>query len=107
MFYLNNRIEKSSTERKHQSETVLTLASNQSAIAPLSDQLPNRSEGSLPIKLISNLNSNFLYFINRGFEHKTEFKYVHLKKQFLKFYHKIQTQQLINYLITAKSKDIQ
>lgn len=107
MFFLNNRIEKANQAKEHQTETVVTIELNHSGIAPLMAQIPHEHEGSLPIKLITNLNSNFLYFINNGYEFRNQFSYLQLKKQFLIIYPKIQKRTLIKYLIAAKSKDIQ
>ena len=80
---------------------------NNDGIAPMSAKVPYAPEGSLPIKLISSLNSNFLYFVNTGYEFKNEFTYIMLKKRFVKYVHKIQRGKLITYLVTAKNKDIQ
>lgn len=107
MFVLNNRIEKTESGQKHKTESVVSINSNHAGIAPLSAQIPDKTEGSLPIKLISNLNSDFLYFINNGYEFRNEFKFLFLQKAYLNFCHKIQAKKLISYLITARSKDIQ
>lgn len=107
MVFLNNQIEKSERRTNPQTESVIKVLPNDAGIAPLSAQIPDKSEGSLPIKLISNLNSNFLYFINIGYDFRSLNSYIFQKKLFLTFCHKIQKQQMIKYLISAKNKDIQ
>ena len=107
MVFLNNRIEKSENINKHKTESVVSMDINNDGIAPMSAKVPYAPEGSLPIKLISSLNSNFLYFVNTGYEFKNEFTYIMLKKRFVKYVHKIQRGKLITYLVTAKNKDIQ
>ena len=107
MVFLNNKIEKSEQGKKHQTETVISMDMSHAGIAPLVAQIPDEPVGSLPIKLISNLNSNFLFFVNFGYEFKNEFRYIMMKRKFVKYVNKIQRKKLISYLITAKSKDIQ
>ena len=106
MVFLNNRIEQSDQNRKHQTESVVSMEVNNHGIAPLSAKVPHAPEGSLPIKLITNLNSNFLYFVNTGFEFRNEFNYLMLRKRYVRYVHKIQQRKLLTYLISSKNKDI-
>jgi flagellar assembly factor FliW len=108
MVILNNKFEqKSSTTKTDQTESVLDIDSPISGITTLLAQIPTKTEGSLPIKLISNLNSNFLLAVTNSYNFRSEFKFNVLQQQFLIFYHKIQRKKMISYLITARSKDIQ
>lgn len=106
MVYLNNRIEKSSADEQEKTESTIKLDANQVGIAPMMAQLPDKAEGSLPIKLISNLNSNFLYFVNSGYEYKNEFTYTMLKKRYVRYVDRIQYRKLISYMLSARNKDI-
>jgi len=107
MVYLNNRIEQSEKQHTTTTGTIVELLPSHAGIAPLSAQIPDKLEGSLPIKLISNLKTNFLYFVNIGYEFRKANNFIFQTKQFLTFCHKIQKQQMIKYLISAKNKDIQ
>lgn len=106
LFVLNNKFEKN-VEPDNASTKIELIDSNVVGIAPLVAKIPGTSEGAIPIKLISSLNSNFLYVKNSGYEFRTRYRIIYEKKHFLNFYHKIQSELLINYLITARSKDIQ
>lgn len=106
MVVLNNRIEKTAPRVVNHNETISTLAINNAGIAPLLAQIPNTPEGALPIKLITNPNSPFLIFINNSFEFKNNYRYTHYRKQFLNFSMQLQTFFIIEFLVTARNKDI-
>lgn len=106
MFVLNNNLEKNTPVEKNNA-TIEIVDSNIEGIAPLVAQVPGNTEGSLPIKLISSLNSKFLSFINYSFEFKNRYQILYEESHFLIFYHKIQKGKLLSYLISAKNKDIQ
>jgi hypothetical protein len=104
MVFLNNKIEqKSSTTKTDQTESVLDIDSPISGITTLLAQIPTKTEGSLPIKLISNLNSNFLLAVTNSYNFRSEFKFNVLQQQFLIFYHKIQRKQLISRFVERRS----
>lgn len=106
MVVLNNRIEKSSSNTKHQTETYRFAETNNTGIAPLSAQVPINTEGALPIKLISNPNSPFLVFINKSIEFKNNYQYIQNRKQFLCFSGRLQISFIVELIISARNKDI-
>jgi hypothetical protein len=105
MFVLNNRLEQKERPQPAPTET-LESWQNDTGIAPLTAQIPGRTEGSLPIKLITNLNTNFLVFTNHSFTFRMDTFIRVQKKLYQTFCHKIQRATILNVLATAKNKDI-
>lgn len=106
MFVLNNRLEQTQTPQTPTSETLVESWQNDAGIAPLTAQIPERTEGSLPIKLITNLNTNFLIFTNHSFTFRMETFLRVQKKYYQSFSHKIQRAVILMVMTTAKNKDI-
>lgn len=106
MVFLNDRQEtlKGLSGKKHTSE--LSLNVNNLGIAPLASGIPEKTEAALPLKLISNPNSNFLYLFNQSRELKSEFQFFQFQKLFLVYCSKIQHNFLIEFLATMRNKDI-
>lgn len=68
--------------------------------------IPEKSEGALPLKLISNPNSNFLFLFNQSKDLKTGFRFIQLQKLFFVYCSKFQNNFLIEFLATMRNKDI-
>lgn len=107
MFVLNNQLEKKDVEVKGQTENIQNFETNISGIAPLTAQIPNKTEGALPIKLISNPNSIFLSFVNYGYEHFSCYSFIELKKRYLKYCARIWAHNITEFLLSLRNRDIQ
>jgi hypothetical protein len=68
--------------------------------------IPEKSEGALPLKLISNPNSNFLFLFNQSKDLKTGFRFIQMQKLFFVYCSKFQNNFLIEFLATMRNKDI-
>lgn len=106
MFVLNNRLEKVDVDSNNKTESVVNVETNNSGIAPLSAQVPDNSEGTLPLKLISNPTSNFLVFVNHSFEYKNTLRFIQIKKRYLNYCTRFQAFFLTEFMVTARNKDI-
>ena len=106
MVVLNNRIDNTIDNQGHSKSSTEVLNSNNLGVTPLTAQLPLNPEGSLPIKLITNTNTNFLVFSTNGYEFKNECKFLQLKKQFLSYCSSIKNIFFIEYLVSTRNKDI-
>lgn len=107
MFVLNKHIEKEKVNISENTESIQIINSNNSGLAPLSAQLPNKTEGALPLRLISNPNSIFLVFVNKGYEHINAFKLLDIKKRYLHYCARFNANYLTSFVISLKNKDIQ
>jgi hypothetical protein len=106
MVFLNNKQEtaKNNSGRKHTSEFSINI--NNLGIAPLASAIPEKTEAALPLKLISNPNSNFLFLFNQSRELKSDFRFIQLKKLYFVYCSKFQNNFLIEFLATMRNKDI-
>lgn len=106
MVVLNNRIDNTIGNQSRSKPSTEVLNSNNLGVTPLTAQLPLNPEGSLPIKLITNTNTNFLVFSTFGYEFKNECKFLQLKMQFLTYCSCIKNIFFIEYLVSTRNKDI-
>ncbi len=104
MVYLNDKINSDDNVKK--SESQIYTPNEDSGLVTSSARIPEKAEGAIPLKLISNPNSNFLFLFN--ISHKVIFnsKFLQLKKTYLDFCCKTRTSFLIEYLATMRNKDI-
>lgn len=106
MVVLNNNQKKEIVNDSNAAKSVIETEINYDGIANASSQIPNKTESTLPIKLISNPNTNFLYFINHSFNIKNTYTYLQLRKEYLNFCSGINTRFLIEVIRTTRNKDI-
>jgi hypothetical protein len=106
MVVLNNNLESAKNHSGKKATGHLTVNINNFGITPNQSGIPEKSEGSLPIKLISNPNSNFLHLINQDREIKNWVQFIQLQKLFFGYCSKIQHNFLIEFLATMRNKDI-
>jgi hypothetical protein len=106
MVFLNNKQEtaKNLSGRKHASEFSISI--NNLGIASLASAIPEKTEAALPLKLISNPNSNFLFLFNQSREQKIGFQFIQFQKLFFVYCSKFQSNFLIEFLATMRNKDI-
>ena len=104
MIVLNNRQDSAKDGKEQKTETIANADLNHSGITPLFAQVPQSTEGTLPIKLISNPFSNFLVFVNHSQKFKTAFQLLQRKKIYLDICTLIPTSFIIKYLSTARNK---
>lgn len=106
MFVLNNSFGHAEQSNQEQSQTLVDSWQHEAGIAPLAAQIPGRTEGSLPIKLITNMHTNFLIFTNHSFTFRMASFIRERETLYHTFCHKLQRASIFNVLVTAKSKDI-
>lgn len=106
MFILNNSFERKEQSAAAQSQTQVDSWQHDAGIAPLNAQIPGRTEGSLPIKLITNLNTNFLIFTNHSYDFRLASFVRERKNIYQTFCHRIQRKLIFQVLTSAKNKDI-
>jgi hypothetical protein len=83
---------------------IITNVDN-SGLTPSNATIPAKTEGALPLRLISKPNSNFLLVINncQHFTHIVKFNAI--QKNFLSFCTKIHHNFITEYLATIRNKD--
>ncbi|HNW50165.1 MAG TPA: hypothetical protein PKH79_03725 [Prolixibacteraceae bacterium] len=106
MIVLNNKQKSAKSESGEPSSHEYILLANGSGIATNISAIPEKAEGALPLKLISNPNSNLLFLFNQSREQRMEFRYIQFQKLFLVFCSKIHDNFLIEFLATMRNKDI-
>jgi hypothetical protein len=106
MVVLNNNQESAKNHSGKKTASDLSVNINNSGITPLQSGIPEKSEGALPLKLISNPNSNLLFLCNQNRELKNWIQYIQLQKLFFVYCSKIQHNFLIEFLATMRNKDI-
>jgi hypothetical protein len=106
MVVLNNEQKTAKTLSGRKTTSDIIVKENGEGIIFNTFAIPEKSEGALPIKLISNPNSNLLFLLNHSRELKTEFQFIQLKKLFFVFCSKFQNNFLIEFLATMRNKDI-
>ncbi len=104
MVFLNN--EQKSSNKDNSAESTINISKNDSGLASNSAKIPEKTEGSIPLKLISNPNSNLLFLLNNCRKSVFDSRYVQLQKLYLGFCSKTRTNFLIEYLATMRNKDI-
>jgi len=104
MVYLNDKFD--SDENEKTSESQIYVPNDDSGLATSSARIPGKTEGAIPLKLISNPNSNFLFLFNHS--HKIIFnsRFLQLEKTYLEYCCKTRASFLIEYLATMRNKDI-
>jgi hypothetical protein len=107
MVVLNKQQESAKLKAGNKTESSLVIPIDHSGIGATMAQVPTKTEGAIPLKLISNPNSNFLTLVNCTQEVYLRSRFVQFKKVFLKYCCKIHSNYLIEYLATSRNKDIQ
>jgi hypothetical protein len=107
MVVLNNRQELAKLKAGNKTESSITATVDHSGIGATAAQVPTKTEGAIPLKLISNPNSNFLMLVNCSKELYNKSRFIQYRKVFLKYCSKIHSNFLIEYLATSRNKDIQ
>lgn len=104
MVYLNDKI--NSDDKEKTSESQIYTPNDDSGLVTSSARIPDKAEGAIPLKLISNPNSNFLFLFNTS--HKVIFnsRFLQLEKTYLEYCCKTRASFLIEYLATMRNKDI-
>jgi hypothetical protein len=106
MVVLNNEQKTAKSLSGKKSTSDLTIDLSGAGIASSSSTIPEKTEGTLPLKLISNPNSNFLSLLNHSRELKIGFHFIQFQKLFFVYCSKFQSNFLIEYLATMRNKDI-
>ncbi len=107
MFILNKQQESAKSRSGNKAESTLTETIDRSGIGATTAQIPTKTEGAIPLKLISNPNSNFFTLVNCSKEFYNRSRYIQFRKEFLNYCSKVYFNFLIEYLATARNKDIQ
>jgi hypothetical protein len=106
MVVLNNNQENA---RKHSGKKAsgdIGVTINSLGIAPLALEIPGKTEAALPLKLISNPNSNFLFLFNQSREKMIGCRLIQFQKLFYTYCSQLQNNFLIEFLATMRNKDI-
>lgn len=105
MILLNAQQEdaKSKAGKKQSKELVACI--DPSGITPGTANIPIKTEGALPLRLISKPNSNFLLVINNCQHFSHIVKYQVLQKSFLNILTKIHYNFITEFLATMRNKD--
>jgi hypothetical protein len=106
MVVLNNEQKSAKTLSGKKPVCHLMVNENGVGITANASTLPEKTEGSLPLKLISNPNSNFLFLFNQSKELKNGFQFIQFQKLFFVYCSKFQSNFLIEFLATMRNKDI-
>jgi hypothetical protein len=104
MVVLNNRHDVSKESKDQKTETVSNANIDHSGITPLFAQVPQSTEGTLPIQLVSNPFTNFLIFVNHSQQFRTAVQLLQRKKIYIDFCTLLPASFLIEYLSTARNK---
>ena len=105
MILLNNQQEKAKFKNGRKSKPEAIYNPNNTGTAPTTANIPEKTEGTLPLKLISNPHVNFLTLYNNSQISKEEVRFGYLHNSFLDYCHKIQYKFIIEFLATIRSKD--
>jgi len=106
MVVLNNEQKSAKGLSGKKQSTHLIATENGAGITANASTIPAKSEGAIPLKLISNPNSNFLFLFNQSKELRNGFQFIQFQKLFLVYCSKIQQNFLIEFLATMRNKDI-
>lgn len=108
MVVLNNKLshtEDAQADDQHK-KTEQTTRYSHNGIASLATKVPTHTEGSLPLKLVSNTNVQFLYFLRITYEISNKEKFLTIRKNFLNHNAKIHNVFLRHFLQSTRNKDI-
>jgi hypothetical protein len=105
MIWLNAQQENAKNKAGKKSSTDFVASIDHSGITPGIATIPAKTEGSLPLSLISKPNSNFLSVINTCQHYLHSVKFNLLQKSFLSISPKIHLNFITEYLATIRNKD--
>lgn len=106
MVVLNNKQEIARGHSGKRTTSDLTIDVKNSGLAPLVAGIPQKAEGAIPLKLISNPNSNFLFLLNQSRELRSGFRFIQFQKLYFVYCSKFRNNFLIEFLATMRNKDI-
>lgn len=104
MVILNNH--KNDQETISTSASIELVNSNEGTIST-SANIPNTTEHTLPIKLLSNTKANFLFFVNQSKNKLRNVKFNQQRWLFLAYQTHLSNFYLIKKYTTSKNKEIQ
>ena len=105
MVLLNNMQQESSANFSARNNFEIIGNINDKGITPGSVTIPTKTEGDLPLRLISKPNSNFLMVLNNCQHFSNAVKFQLLQKTFLQFCTRIHYNFITEYLATIRNKD--
>jgi len=105
MIVLNNEQEDAKNRAGKTPAREIVYNANNSGITPGSANIPGKTEGALPLRLISKTNSNFLLVINNCQHVTHSVRYMFLQKRFLAISSKINFNFITEFLATIRNKD--
>ena len=105
MVLLNARQENAKSKAGKQPTKIIVANVDPSGLTPGTATIPVRTEGALPLQLISKTNSNFLLIINNCQQSLHGVKYQVLQKRFLRIRPKIHLNFITEFLATIRNKD--
>jgi preprotein translocase subunit YajC len=105
MFVLNER-QKEASKQKHE-ETTITVVHNDANTNSMASTVPNRTENTLPIKLIYNPKCDFIWVANHSSDKILHSAFVQWRIKYLEFVPGINYGYLIKMLSTTQNKEIQ
>lgn len=105
MVVLNDKQNESAERNDKLSNWKIIGDINNKGITPATATIPAKTEGDLPLSLISKPNSNFLTVINNCQHFSNAVKFQLLQKTFLQFCTKIHFNFITEYLATIRNKD--
>jgi len=105
MVVLNDKQENAKNKAGKNQDREIVRNVNDSGITPGTATIPDKTEGSLPIRLISKTNLNLLLVINNCQHFTHAVKYQVLQKNFLTFCSTISYNFITEYLATIRNKD--
>jgi hypothetical protein len=106
MVVLNNNQENARNHSGKKASGDIGITINSLGIAPIAAEIPGKTEGALPLKLISNPNSTFLFLFNQSREIIIGCRYIQFQKLFYTYCSQLQNNFLIEFLATMRNKDI-
>ncbi len=105
MVLLNNMQQESSANFSARNNFEIIGNINDKGITPGSATIPTKTEGDLPLRLISKPNSNFLMVLNNCQHFSNAVKFQLLQKTFLQFCTRIHYNFITEFLATIRNKD--
>lgn len=106
MVVLNNQFDSSDTITNTTNSASISYCTNDLGITPVATQIPTTTEGSIPIKLIINPNSNLFILAQQGFSFRDNNKFKLLEQRFLIYGTGINLNFLKILMLTSRNKDI-
>ena len=105
MIVLNNNQEDAKLRTGKKDAPAIVNIDPDKGLIPVATTIPSKTEGSIPLQLISRPNSNFLIVLNNCQHFLESVRFLKLRENFLLFCAGIHYNFITEYLATIRNKD--